>query len=116
VLDVSNRRTGVPEPAVTSDTEASVSRRLCVGPLNDCLRAFDFALAALSWFLRPWLFVLASALVAHVLYRRKFHSKALHAPTRPRSLTQSLHLPQRMPAELGLGARSTRVGDQSRQG
>ncbi|HWS11942.1 MAG TPA: DUF599 domain-containing protein [Rhodocyclaceae bacterium] len=74
---------------------------------NHGLRAFYFALAVLSWFLHPWLFVAASALVVYVLYQREFRSKALHALTRPSSVTQSLHLPERMLAELRLGARSS---------
>jgi uncharacterized membrane protein len=73
---------------------------------NHGLRAFYFALAALSWFLHPWLFVIASAVVVYVLYQREFCSQALYALTRPSSVTQSLHLPERMLAELRLGARS----------
>jgi hypothetical protein len=50
---------------------------------------------------------MASALVVYVLYQREFRSKALHALTRPSSVTQSLHLPERMLAELRLCARSS---------
>ena len=53
---------------------------------NHGLRAFYFAMAALSWFLHPWLFVAASALVVYILYQREFHSKALYALTSPDSL------------------------------
>jgi uncharacterized membrane protein len=74
---------------------------------NYGLRAFYFALAALSWFLHPWLFLVASALVVYVLYEREFRSRALHALTRPSTVTQSLHLPERMLAEIRLGARSS---------
>ncbi len=73
---------------------------------NHGLRAFYFTLAALSWFLHPWLFVMASALVVYILYRREFRSKALYALTRPSSVTQSLHLPERMLEELRLGWQS----------
>ncbi|MBK8120726.1 MAG: DUF599 domain-containing protein [Sulfuritalea sp.] len=72
---------------------------------NHGLRAFYFALAVLSWFLHPWLFVLASALVVYVLYRREFHSKALFALTNPNSVTHVFRLPERMMAELRLGER-----------
>ena len=61
---------------------------------NHGLRAFYFALAALTWFVHPWLFVAASTLVVYVLYRREFHSKALYALTRPSTINQSLHLPE----------------------
>jgi uncharacterized membrane protein len=72
---------------------------------NHGLRAFYFAMAALSWFLHPWLFVAATALVVSILYQREFHSKALYALTSPSSVTQALHLPERMLAELRLGTR-----------
>jgi uncharacterized membrane protein len=61
---------------------------------NHGLRAFYFALAALTWFLHPWLFVAASAFVVYVLYQREFHSTTLHALTRPSTINQSLHLPK----------------------
>jgi len=41
------------------------------------LRAYYFALAELSWFFHPALFMLTTAWVVSVLYRREFHSKAL---------------------------------------
>ncbi len=41
------------------------------------MRAYYFALAELSWFFHPWAFVVATAWVVLVLYRREFHSKAL---------------------------------------
>jgi uncharacterized membrane protein len=44
---------------------------------NDGIRAFYFALAELSWFFNAWVFLLATAWVVLVLYRREFHSKAL---------------------------------------
>jgi uncharacterized membrane protein len=63
---------------------------------NHGLRAFYFALAALAWFVHPWLFIAATALVVYVLYRREFHSKALYALTRPSTINQSLHLPKQV--------------------
>jgi uncharacterized membrane protein len=44
---------------------------------NDGMRAYYFSLAELSWFLHPLAFILGTAWVAVVLYRREFHSKAL---------------------------------------
>jgi uncharacterized membrane protein len=67
---------------------------------NEGLRAFYFALAALAWFVHPWLFVAASALVVLILYRREFHSETLHALTRPSTITQSLHLPEHVMQDL----------------
>ena len=41
------------------------------------MRAYYFALAELSWFFNAWVFLLTTAWVILVLYRREFHSKAL---------------------------------------
>jgi len=46
---------------------------------NNGLRAYYFALAALAWFLHPWLMIVATGWVVYVLYRREFRSKTLHA-------------------------------------
>ena len=48
---------------------------------NNGLRAYYFALAALAWFLHPWLMMAATAWVVYVLYRREFLSKTLRALT-----------------------------------
>lgn len=44
---------------------------------NMALRAYYFGLGALSWFIHPFVFMIASALVVYVLYRREFRSRAL---------------------------------------
>ena len=46
---------------------------------NNGLRAYYFGLAALAWFLHPWLMIGAAAWVVYVLYHREFKSKTLHA-------------------------------------
>ncbi len=43
------------------------------------LRAYYFSLAYLLWFLNPWIFMLSSATVVGVLYRREFRSRVLNA-------------------------------------
>ncbi|PZP49523.1 MAG: DUF599 domain-containing protein, partial [Azospira oryzae] len=43
------------------------------------IRAYYFGLAALTWFVQPWLFMVATALVIFVLYRQNFASAALKA-------------------------------------
>ncbi len=58
------------------------------------LRAYYFALAAMTWFVHPWLFAAASALVTYILHEREFRSPTLHTLTRPNSILQSLHLPE----------------------
>ena len=44
---------------------------------NYGLRAYYFALAALSWFLNSWFFIATVAIVVYILYRREFHSSVL---------------------------------------
>ena len=44
---------------------------------NKALRTFYFGLAALSWFLQPYLFMVLTALVVVVVYRREFQSHTL---------------------------------------
>lgn len=46
---------------------------------NNGLRSYYFALAYLSWFLHPALFVIATVLVVSVLYRREYRSRVLRA-------------------------------------
>lgn len=46
---------------------------------NNGLRAYYFGMAALSWFLHPWLMLVATAWVAYILYHREFESKTLRA-------------------------------------
>jgi len=44
---------------------------------NQGLRAYYFSLAALAWFVSPWLFMAATTLVVVVLYLREYRSGAL---------------------------------------
>jgi uncharacterized membrane protein len=48
---------------------------------NNGLRAYYFGIAALAWFLHPWLMIAATAWVIYVLYHREFRSKTLMAMT-----------------------------------
>ena len=75
-----------PEPQAfvnaQSDREAYAYRAgrvvsLAAETFNDGLRACYFAFAALSWFLSPVAFVVATAVVVYVLYQREFHSDVL---------------------------------------
>lgn len=52
---------------------------------NFGIRSYYFALAALAWFVNPWLFVAATALVVIVLNRREFHSSVLSTMMASRS-------------------------------
>ena len=44
---------------------------------NNALRAYYFGLAALAWFIHPYLFMAATALVVCVIYRREYLSGTL---------------------------------------
>jgi uncharacterized membrane protein len=46
---------------------------------NSGLRAYYFALAALAWFLHPWLMMVATGWVVYVLHHREFASRTLRA-------------------------------------
>ena len=43
------------------------------------MRAFEYALAAVAWFIHPAVFVLATLIVSLVIYRREFASRTLRA-------------------------------------
>ena len=58
--------------ARTAEIASSTARHF-----NGGMRAYYFGLAALSWFVHPWLFMLATAWVVVVLYRREFRSRLL---------------------------------------
>jgi uncharacterized membrane protein len=45
---------------------------------NDGLRAYYFAIAALTWFVQPLAFMLATTIVVLILYHREFQSTVLH--------------------------------------
>jgi uncharacterized membrane protein len=67
---------------VDLNTEAFIERIACLISIegmhfNLGLRAYFFALAALGWFLHPFAFMVTTAWVTWVLYRRDFRSKAL---------------------------------------
>lgn len=45
---------------------------------NQGLRAYYFGVAALAWFVHPWLLMIATVWVVWVLYAREFRSRTLH--------------------------------------
>jgi uncharacterized membrane protein len=47
------------------------------GNFNQGLRSYYFAMAALAWFLHPWLMAATTLWVVRVLYTREFHSRTL---------------------------------------
>lgn len=72
----------VPGPERDAEAEAfarSIGQLISIEAVhfNQGLRAFFFALAALGWFLHPYVWMLATAWVTLVLYRREFRSRSL---------------------------------------
>jgi uncharacterized membrane protein len=51
---------------------------------NKGLRSYFFALAALGWFIHPYLFMAATVWVTCVLYHRDFHSQSLKCFRKPK--------------------------------
>ncbi len=43
------------------------------------MRGFEFALAAMAWFIHPFMFILATIFVSLVIYRREFASRTMRA-------------------------------------
>lgn len=65
-----------PEAQKIAERAARVNA-LAVQTFNRGMRAYYFGLAALSWFLHPWIFIGATLFVVLVIYRREFKSKTL---------------------------------------
>ena len=59
-----------------ADRAAGVASR-AAEHFNRALRTYYFGLAALSWFLQPFLLMALTALVVLVVYRREFHSHTI---------------------------------------
>jgi len=73
---------------------------------NQGLRAFYFALAALTWFFHPWLSVASSVVVVYILHQREFNSRTLDALTSTSAVNPSLQLPETKLRDLRLNSRS----------
>jgi uncharacterized membrane protein len=73
-----NIRIGAREAAPVAHRAARMSD-LAVNHFNVGIRAYYFGLAALAWFVNPWLFMAASAWVVLVHWRREFRSNTLAA-------------------------------------
>ena len=70
-----------PHDKETSDEFIPTARRaamigtMAAKEMNRGLRAYYFAIAVLSWFVSPMLFIVSTGLVVYVLYRREFRSE-----------------------------------------
>ncbi|WP_419799611.1 MAG: DUF599 domain-containing protein [Terasakiella sp.] len=71
-----------PEFAKTKEAQQIAERAarvnaLAVQTFNRGMRTYYFGMAALSWFLNPWIFIAVTLFVVLVIYRREFKSKTL---------------------------------------
>jgi uncharacterized membrane protein len=73
-----NIRIGAREAAPVARRAAKMSD-LAVNHFNVGIRAYYFGLAALAWFVNPWLLMAAAAWTVLVLWRREFRSHTLAA-------------------------------------
>jgi uncharacterized membrane protein len=51
--------------------------------MNRGLRTYYYAMAALSWFINPWFFIISTGAVVWVLYRREYRSDIVHVLNMP---------------------------------
>ena len=70
------------EAASDPEAEALAERAgklnsLAARHFNRALRAYFFALATLSWFINPLIFMITVTLVVYVIFRRDFRSRSL---------------------------------------
>lgn len=73
-----------PIKASESETKAAITRighvhAMAGDEFNRGIRAYYFGIAAATWFIQPWVFMVVSAFIVWVLYRRDFTSPALDA-------------------------------------
>ena len=71
-----------PPPGEGSEVDARRFARinaLSGDEFNRGIRAYYFGLAAVFWFIQPWIFVAVTTLIIGVLYRRDFRSQTLAA-------------------------------------
>lgn len=69
-------------PADLKECEQDIARvgllvSFASGNFNQGLRSYYFAMAALAWFLHPWLMILITIWIVRVLYAREFRSRTL---------------------------------------
>lgn len=65
------------QPAEAAADRLATVNSLAGDEFNRGIRSYYFGLAAVTWFVQPWLFVCVTTLVAVVLYQRDFASPVL---------------------------------------
>jgi uncharacterized membrane protein len=80
-----------PAPERVTDASRPIAARVATSTgrhFNGGLRAYYFRLAALGWFVHPWLFVVLTAWVVWIIYRREFRSRLLKTLAPPEEAGQ----------------------------
>lgn len=62
---------------------AAIVMTMAARHMNRGLRTYYFAIAGLSWFLNPYIFMVSSGIVVWILYRREFSSDIVHVLNMP---------------------------------
>jgi uncharacterized membrane protein len=73
------------EPETKEAVRETIAMNIAAGRhFNRGQRAFFFALAYLGWFIDPWMFLIATAAVLTVMWRRQFASDSVRVFAKPR--------------------------------
>jgi len=75
------------EEFMPSARRAAMVCTMAAKHMNRGLRTYYFSMAALSWFVNPWLMIIGSAWVVLVLYRREFRSHIVSVLNMPSEVT-----------------------------
>ncbi len=67
-----------PEALVVAEQARVIATRAS-GHFNKAMRSYYFGLAALTWFIHPYLFIGLTLAILAIVYRREFHSQAAHS-------------------------------------
>jgi uncharacterized membrane protein len=71
------------EKFVPAGRRAAIVMTMAARHMNRGQRTYYFAIAALTWFIGPWLLILTTLIVAFVLYRREFSSDIVNVLNMP---------------------------------
>jgi uncharacterized membrane protein len=67
-----------PEALIVAEQARVIATRAS-GHFNKAMRSYYFGLAALTWFIHPYLFIGITLAILAVVYRREFRSQAAHS-------------------------------------
>ncbi|GGB66906.1 DUF599 domain-containing protein [Shewanella inventionis] len=74
-------KTGTDKNLLAYARQMAVVQDQAAHSYNYGLRSYYYSMAALCWFIHPYMFIVASLIVVYTLYQREFNSKAVIAIT-----------------------------------